>query len=278
MNGPVRTVEALARRLPLLAVLSLALVVVAPAAAQDEAPVYTRVALWQVERAQWGEFVETFKKYDQPVMEKMMADGVILEWGIDATSLHHPEGYTHSTWFSATSIGALERALEAYDAAYEKMPESEQKASDAAFAEMVTKHRDSMMRNIVMRSRAADTGGSYFLATAGQVKMGHGPDFRSYWDHRVRPVYEKLFADGTILAYGFAVEEVNTEKPGRRESWCVAKNADAIDVVKAAFDASWDGMADEDQRARWQSIVSIMEDGSYREYMAKTILGRQSSY
>ncbi len=274
--GPTTLLRrALVASLTAAALLTLAMV--APAAAEDPAPVYTRVALWQVERAHWGDFVEFFTKYDQPVMEKLMADGVILEWGLDAESLHHPEGYTHATWFSATTMAGLEKALEAYDAFYEKLPKQEQTASDAEFAAMITKHRDYLMRNVVLRSRAGDIKGAYYLASFGRVKMGHGQDYRSYWDHRVLPVYEKLFADGTIVAYGLAVEEVNTEPPGGRESWCMPKNADALDTVKAAFDASWDAMADEEQRARWQSIVSIMEEGSYRESMSKNVMGRQSN-
>ena len=94
---------------------ALVLLTAAPAVAQDDpAPVYTRVALWQVDRAQWGDFVEDFEMHDQPVLEKLFNEGVIIEWGLDAMSLHHPEGYTHGTWWSATSMANLEKVLAAY--------------------------------------------------------------------------------------------------------------------------------------------------------------------
>jgi hypothetical protein len=136
------------RRLGLLAGAAMLAALIAlpqPAlAAEHEKPetTYTRVQLWQVERARWGDFVDMFEKYDVPILEKLMADGAISEWGVDSEVLHHPKGYTHSTWYSADSMGALAKAGEAYIAAWEEMDEESMKALDGDFASMVTKHRD----------------------------------------------------------------------------------------------------------------------------------------
>ena len=122
------------RSLALAAAVLMTVLVALPqvAAAADEKPkvTYTRVALWDVERAHWGGFVTMFESHEKAILEKLMADGLISEWGIDAEGLHHPEGYTHSTWYSAGSLGALARASDAFDAAWKAMGADKLKAID----------------------------------------------------------------------------------------------------------------------------------------------------
>jgi hypothetical protein len=100
-----------------LVVFLFALALAAPVFAQ-ESRVYVRVELWDVKRELWPAFVKQFEKYDQPVFEKLFSDGVINEWGIDSATLHSPEGYTHGVWYAATSMAALEKAGDAFEAAY----------------------------------------------------------------------------------------------------------------------------------------------------------------
>ncbi len=134
---------------------TLAVVLAGPLSAQDDDQrIYTRVALWQVERARWSDFVEWFEQYDQPVMEQLFEAGTIVEWGLDAFSVHRPDGYTHGTWFSATSLADLERVLDAFDEAMEASGDEGSRAL-ADFASMITKHRDYLLRDLVRRSSDA---------------------------------------------------------------------------------------------------------------------------
>lgn len=251
---------------------ALLLLTATPVGAQDDpAPVYTRVALWQVDRAQWGDFVEDFEMHDQPVLEKLFNEGAIIEWGLDAMSLHHPEGYTHGTWWSATSMADLEKVLTAFDEAAEKRGKEAQKKIDTHFAGMITKHRDYMLRSGTYRSKEAKLDDGYFVASSFRVKRGKDDDYHSFWDNRVKPVYEKLLEEGTIVAFGLTVEEISTDKPGGHESWYNAPNAEALDKVKAAFRANWGEEDEEGRRARWASIRDVIEEGSHREQMTHLI-------
>jgi len=251
---------------------TLVLLTATPAAAQDDpAPVYTRVAMWQVDRAQWGDFVEDFEMHDQPVLEKLFNEGVIIEWGLDAMSLHHPEGYTHGTWWSATSMVSLEKVLTAFDEAAEKRGKDAQKKIDAHFAGMLTKHRDYMLRSGTYRAKDAKLDDGYFVSSSVRVKSGRDDDYHSFWDNRVKPVYEKLLQEGTIVAFGLTVEEISTGKPGGHESWYFTANAEGIDKVKAAFRADWGEEDKEGRRARWASIKDVVEEGTHREQMTNLI-------
>ena len=118
-----------------------------------------------MERARWSDFVEWFEQYDQPVMEQLFEDGTIVEWGLDASSLHRPDGYTHSTWFSATSFADLERVLDAFDEAMEASGDAGSRAL-VDFASMITKHRDYLLRDLVRRSSDAQLDGGYWKGSS----------------------------------------------------------------------------------------------------------------
>ena len=50
---------------------------VIPTVRAEEPVVYTRVAQWQIARPNWGAYEKDLKKNTVPVMEKLLADGVI---------------------------------------------------------------------------------------------------------------------------------------------------------------------------------------------------------
>lgn len=78
----------------------------APLLSQDQ-PLYTRIATWNIARVHWADFEKDLKKNEQPVMEKLLADGLINQYGLDATTVHTADGQTHSTWFSSRSLANL---------------------------------------------------------------------------------------------------------------------------------------------------------------------------
>ena len=126
----------------------LLLALATPLISEDQPAVFTRVAFWNFDRQYWEEYQKNFKQYDQPVFEKLLADGVITEWGSDAEGVHTAEGATHSTWFSEKSIASLERALEEVQNGMSKMSPEEREAIMRAYEEVTVdgSHRDDMSR------------------------------------------------------------------------------------------------------------------------------------
>jgi hypothetical protein len=234
---------------------------------EEEKSTYTRVALWEVDRDHWGAFTEFFEKNEQPIVEKLFSDGVITEWGIDANTLHKPDGYTHSTWYSADSMSALAKAGEAYDDAWKALGGD----LDKEFNAMIGRHRDYVLETEGMRASAATLDGGYFQGHTVQLAQGKGRDFNSYWEHRMKPIYEQLLTDGTIVAYGLSSEAVVTNHPRNIDWWYVMADADALDKVEIAFDSSWGDMDKEGRRARWVSIMDTVEEGTYRSWMTAII-------
>ncbi|HXE76168.1 MAG TPA: hypothetical protein VNN18_11135 [Candidatus Xenobia bacterium] len=254
--------------LSLLALLALGLAL--PAMAQDSR-VYVRVELWDVKRESWPAFVKDYEKYDLPVYQKLLADGVINEYGIDSATLHNPQGYTHSTWHAATSMAAFEKVQEAFDAAEKVRGEAEQAKLTAAFSGMIVKHRDYMLLIEAQKAKAGKLDKAYFYETSVAVKPGQGEAYVSYWNQHTKPIYEKLMADGVVLAYGRGREEITTDGEDRRGSWYVVADLAGHDKVQAAFRESWDKMTEEQRRARWASIREVTEMNSFRENMTRLI-------
>jgi hypothetical protein len=244
---------------------------IAGAADDETKTTYTRIELWQVERSMWDEFVELFEANDQKILQKMMADGAITEWGIDSMLIHTPDGYTHSVWYSAESMGALVKAGEAYDAAWKAMSKESMNALDDDFAAMITKHRDYVIDTDNLRSAAGTYDGGYYESHFVLVDREHHRGFHSYYENRIKPVFESLFEKGSVVAYGLSTEAVTTDNPAGHSWWYIVPDADGLDAVKAAFDADWDALDDEGRRERWAGIMETIEPGSYREEMTSII-------
>jgi hypothetical protein len=235
--------------------------------AQDSDTIYTRVAWWQVPRTKWQAFVELFEKAQKPVLDRMLNSGVLEDYGFDAVSLHHPEGYTHSVWFSAKSLAGLEQTLDAF-----------QEAASASgtnlpneIAGLVTKHRDDIFRSIFHGAKSVKLDDGYFMGSMNQVKPGRNREYREIWEANVKPVYEQLLSAGTISAYGLDTQFIHTEEPGSMMSWYIIPNIEADEKVGDAFDAAWEKVSEADRDARQAKFRSLTERSGHRDDMTRII-------
>lgn len=238
-----------------------------PAVAQGAGTVYVRVEAWDVKREMWSAFEKNFEKYDQSVYEKLFKDGVIIEWGLDSQWLHNPQGYTHSTWYSTTSMEAMEKVDAAFEAAGKARGEEQQARLDAEFAKMLNKHRDYLIRQEYQKAKGVRLDKAFFYRASVAVKTGEGSSYASHWNEYVKPTFQKLMDEGVIVAYGHDVEEFTTESQDSRGSWYVVKDLAGHDKAQAALRDTWDRLSEEQRRARWASIWEFVVPGSYREEM-----------
>ena len=155
----------------------LGLAVVSTVRAEDQPVVYTRVAQWQIARPNWGAYEKDLKKNTVPVMEKLLADGVIIEFGADRTTVHSPDGYTHSTWFCARSLANLEKALDALVESESKLTPEERRKQDTDFAG--TKHADMILRSVAYHNRTVKTEKGYGTVSVQKMQPGKAQDYRS---------------------------------------------------------------------------------------------------
>ncbi|MBA3355586.1 MAG: hypothetical protein H0U18_06535 [Pyrinomonadaceae bacterium] len=67
-----------------------------------------------------------------PVRDKLMADGVILAWGMETPVLRYPGGTTHLIWFSVANWDGVEKVLNGMEAQLAKLAAEEAKPNAAA--------------------------------------------------------------------------------------------------------------------------------------------------
>jgi hypothetical protein len=246
----------------LLAAVSLPLLIpFAALAQQQEAPVYTYVAEWTVERARWGDFSAFLDKNTKPVLNRLVSDGTILEWGSTENTIHTDERSTHSVWWAAPAFSGTQRVLDELA----KVP------GGTGAQPGITKHRDYLLRSIIFRSRHSGETTGYLLTSYNVVKPGKGREWRELWEKNTKPALENLLEQRTILGYGLDVEHVHTGNPGGRYAWIVAPNAEAVDKVNAAFDAIQQKLTPEARREMGAAYLEVSAPEAHRDGLERIV-------
>ncbi len=250
-----------------LVVFSALLCIVAPLAAQDDAGIYYREALWDVKRTHWSSYEENFTKNQKPILDKLFAEGVITEWGMDTLSIHTEDGYTHANWWSGKDLASLQRVIDAFDERDEQLSEAERKKRTAELTDSIQNHRDGLGRSLVFRSRSTETDEGFFFTSSVQVKPGKGREYRESWEKRNKATYERLLNEGTILAYGMDVQFIHTDAPGGFSVLRAVPSLEADAKVRAALRAN-DTRTPEERQAMRQALFV---EGSHRDSMSRII-------
>jgi hypothetical protein len=206
-------------------------------------------------------FMDLVKTVGQPVRDRLMSEGVVTAWGLDVPVLRYPGGATHSVWFSVPDMAGVQKVVEAMAAQQEKLAADE--AARKAPRGTTTAERG---REIIDGSKTHDYitrdlvwGLTPTLPPAGtlpytrynfiKVHPGKGGDYRAAWEKYRKPVYDKLVADGSILGYGLAVEDVKTSGDFTHFVWIVAKDLAGLEKTRAAFAADGQRRSQEERDA-----------------------------
>jgi hypothetical protein len=203
-----------------------------PALAQEansKPPVYTYVAEWSVPRAQWGDYAKIDDE-DKQVLDKLVADGLIVGYGSFVNLIHQEGGVTHGSWFSATSEGRLLKALEAIWA----------RPGTTSPVLAASKHWDYILVGSVYGARSGSWEGGYLSVAQWDVKPGEMREYNEMAKRVIVPMFDKLVADGAMAAYGLQTEDYHTENIGRVSFYFTVPDADSLDKVDKALDDAFE--------------------------------------
>lgn len=251
-----------------LAVLCVFLTLSTAALAAEEKTVYFSGQSWDIPRDKWDDYKAYFDKYEKPVLEKALAEGIIVEWGLAAEGLHGPDTYSHSVWFGAHSLADLEKV---YEISRAVLGEEVSNETEEMLAQLVTKHRDTYIRSIRYRSKTSSLTQGYLLGSSVQVAPGSGRDYIQGWDHYQQPVLDKLLADGVILGYSLETQYYHTEKPGRWTTYYVIDDMAKDEQVAAAWDEAGKDTPEIVRTALGAQYRSRVEEGSHRDSFDRII-------
>jgi hypothetical protein len=238
------------------------------------------------------EFLSLVKSVGAPVRDKLMADGVVQGWGVEVPVIRVPENATHMIWVAVNDYAALEKVDNAMREQIAKMNEEGAKGSAAgkkgapvaggptARVLEITdfaKTHDYLTRDIVVGfAPAMPPAGTLPFTRYSFVKVrpGKGPEYRKAWEKYNKPIFDKLAADGTILAYGLTVEEVRTDGDFTHYTWIATKDLATQDKVRAAFLGDRERRSSEEQDAIVRLFAELTDPDANRTQLTRSLIFR----
>jgi hypothetical protein len=236
----------------MLLALAVALPLRAQSGDQGKAPMYSYIAEWAVPREQWAE-MEKLDDQEKALMEKLMAEGTIVNYASVSNLLHQEGEPTHGTWFSAMSEGKLLKALEAIYA----------QGTTTAPVQAASKHWDYITVSRLYNQRPGTFGG-YLVVSYWNVKPGHIEEYQALAKRTFEPVYEKLLAEGVVTSYGLEGEDFHSDKLGRMDFYVTVPDAAALDKVDNAMDELF-----EKNPTLGPALRSMSEREGHRDYLMR---------
>jgi hypothetical protein len=268
-----------------LMLLALAMLWSVSAYAQQQSP--QPLTFWSgyaVKPGKEEDFLNLVKTVGAPVRDKLMADGVIFAWGVEASVLRGHDAATHTIWYSVADWASVEKVQAAMAAQYAKIAADDAKAPKGQKSTMdrirdavdVEKTKDFLTRDLVFAAGTNMPAGllPYTRYNFTKVKPGKASDYRAAWDKYNKPVLDKLLADGTILAYGLAVEELKTTGDITHFTWYAMKDLAGMDKVRSAFIADRDRRSAEERDAITHAFTSVTDPDASRAEMDHSIIFR----
>ena len=218
-----------------------------------------------------------------PVRDKLMSEGVIMAWGVETPLLRYPGGTTHLIWFTVANYAGLEKVLNAMEARLAKLAADEAVAARrGGRATMTTAERaravfdGSKTRDWLTRDLVANYGPSpkagvlpYVRYNFNKVKPGKGPDYRRTWEKYNKPVFDKLVADGVVLAFGLAAEDVKTDGNWTHFVWIATATLADADKVGPAFAADRARRSEKERNEITEAFLEATEPDKARSIITR---------
>jgi len=252
--------------------LSLAVILLAAlsVAAQQPEPI-AYLAEFKVKPGKEADFIELTKKYDKPLMDRLMAEGTVLAWGLDTAVLHREGGAQFMFWWVNADYAGMDTVFAGFEEMEKQIPaEDQQRFQDIVDLD---KHHDHIVRSILLNIREEPPATlPYTSYSSVKVEPGKGNEWRKLWEKYNKPIFDELVADGSILGYGVDVEEFHTEDPAWRMIWVVTTDLASFDKIDAAFAADREARSEEEREAIGHLFRKVTVAGVHRDYLYRSVL------
>ena len=239
--------------------------------AQQQPPTLTHVGVFQVKPGKGRDYLNLVRKYEQPVLDKLKAEGTVVAWGVDVPVYHRQGGASHSVWWTVPNYAALEKVASARREVQQKMTAAE--LQEFFGLTEPDKHLDFLFRTSAGKSRAAPAGTlPYTRIILNRVQPGKADEYRQVWEKYFKPVYERLLADGSVLAYSLEQEAQYSMEPEWRWTVVTLPNLAALDKVTAAFDAEDERRSPQERSMLTGQLSSTTVPGTRRDFLLRALI------
>jgi len=238
------------------------------------------------------EFLNLVKAVGAPVRDKLMADGVVMAWGVETPIIRVPENATHMIWYMVADYAGVQKVDDAMREEIAKMTEESAKGSAAgkkgaaaASAPMsrVVEITDFAKTHDYL-TRAIVSGFASSMPAAGtlpcsrysfvKVKPGKSAEYRKAWEKYNKPIFDKMITEGTILGYALVVEDVRTDGDFTHYTWIATKDLATQDKARAEFLGDRDKRSPEEQEAITKLFTELTDPDANRTQLNRALIFR----
>jgi hypothetical protein len=193
---------------------------------KEKPALYTYVADWNIPREKWADMEKAYVP-NQKILDKAIADGTIVGYGVDVTLVHQADGITHDDWWSAMSLAGVLNVLDQFNKTGD---------SSSSVLASATNHFDNVYVSRFYNWHSGSVKDGYTYTAFYRLKPDAPDDAVETLSKRlIAPLLEKLLADGTLREYEVDTQAIHTEAPGTFLIVYLAANADGLDRVNAAL-------------------------------------------
>ena len=237
-----------------LVVVVLAVMIVPAAISQMEPTprVYTFVSQFQVPRTNWAQYSEEIEKTFVPIAERLMADGSIVSWSTFENVVHTPEGYTHGSAWSSSSIAGLMKVLDEI-----------RKAGPRPGQIAATRHEDLLMQTTMYHVGSGTP--AYLRVVCSNAKADKPEGYTATLKKLLVPTFEEQIKKGEATYYGVDEQYVNNAAQSLRCVVITYPNAEGMDKWATAISTTM-GKWSPAERAEFAG-ASVLD--SRRDFMAR---------
>jgi len=226
---------------------------VAQSPSSEKPALYTYVSEWTVPRAMWADYLKG-DAADLDIMKKAVADGSIVSFGA-YTVVNHQEGQpTHGTWFSATSMANILKALENVRTA----PGATAPPLAAA------KHWDYILESHNYDAHPGTFTNGYLRVGTWRTKPDSSDPEGKILKATMVALLEKLMADGALHAYQVDQEVVHTTDIGTLFVAIVTNGPEGIDKFNATLEE-----LQKSNSAGWAGLRGTLDPAGHRDMLAR---------
>ncbi|MCP4203266.1 MAG: hypothetical protein GY769_15185 [bacterium] len=251
---------------------ALAAVLLLPAAglAQDGPVIW--VSLLKAQPGQGEALVQMLVKHDAPLLDRLVEEGAVLEWGVGMPIVHHGnDPYSHAEWVTFADWSGVDKFMAGFMASMQSMSAEERAATEAEWDQNVVpgSHSDAIHRGL--RGKPGNGRPAYLRLGYYKVKPGHDSNALELWDKVAAPLYEGLAADGTVMGYGLFTHEVPGDYSWTHGSWYTMPSLATRDAVRAAQAAQAAERSEEELAEIQQSFAEDFEPETHFESIVMVV-------
>jgi hypothetical protein len=122
-----------------------------------ERPTYINLGYHKANPGKYRDLGKLLKEVGNPVLGKLITEGKIIDYGLEAVEIHRGQGWDYMTWFTSKDLAARDAVDAGFDAAWAARSEEESNALNERFMQDrdMSGHSDQILLVVHYKNQAS---------------------------------------------------------------------------------------------------------------------------